>query len=401
MLGLDSFHRAVFRSEGVHTSIFGMTGMGKSTLIEHLLDTRKGLILFDADGSLSDRVLGMIPRDRGRDVIVIDPLAERVPGISFLGGERDKEIRVQNVVQFFRNNWKDSWGARSEWLIANLTYALLAGDADMLPHFGFASLRKLIGSPTYREHIGKGAGLFGNEFIKVLKTMPDRFRQEVTMPILGKLDMMVRDEQARVLFGQSNSSFSFAESMDKQRIIIVRIPAGELGDMSRMLGSAIFTMVTREALLRKNHDPYLMVLDELQEYTKGIDLGRVLATSRKYGLFALMATTDLSQVDDQTLASMMANSGVLASFRTSAMDAKRLAPELGTDMQPRAIQELQQFHCLYARRGEYTASTPVILRVSPPRTVINGRGARIYQASLKRWGRPRQRVLDMVENHMK
>lgn len=394
MLGTDSFHNGVLPTPAVHTALFGMTGMGKSTLIEHMLDMRKGFILFDCEGEASERILAMIPRDRTEDVIVIDPLAERVPGISFLrpGGEQD-------VVQFFRNNWKDSWGARSEWLMSNLVYALLA--SDMLPHFGFASISKLLSSASFREHIGKGTDIFGKEFLAYLKRLNPRFKDEVVMPIVGKLDMLVRNEACRVLFGQSDSSFDFAEAMDKQRIVIVRIPQGELGDMSRFIGSALFTLVTREALRRKSREPYYMVLDELQEYAQGMDLSRVLATTRKFGLFCHMAVTNIEQLDQPTVASILSNCGVLAVYRTSARDAERLAPELATDMQPRSILELQQFHCLYGRRGGALPSSAVILKVLPPRSILPERGARIRKASLTRWGRPRKKVLRLVEEYLR
>src|SRR5687768_980685 len=112
MLGIDSYKRPLEFTGGVHASFFGMTGMGKTTLIEHCLDTGKGFILFDQDGELSDRILGMIVRRRTNDVIVIEPTAERVPGINLLHGLKDRAIREQHVVQFFRNNWQDSWGAR-------------------------------------------------------------------------------------------------------------------------------------------------------------------------------------------------------------------------------------------------------------------------------------------------
>lgn len=103
MIGIDSYNRPVEPTEAVHAAFFGMTGMGKTTLIEHYLDTGKGFILFDCEGESSDRIQAMIPRHRTNDVIYIDPLADRVPGITFLAG-RDLAILEQNVVHFFRNN---------------------------------------------------------------------------------------------------------------------------------------------------------------------------------------------------------------------------------------------------------------------------------------------------------
>jgi type IV secretory pathway VirB4 component len=61
-----------------HTFILGQTGTGKSTLMEHMIlqDIRdgRGLALLDPHGELVESVLGKIPADRQKDVVLFDML---------------------------------------------------------------------------------------------------------------------------------------------------------------------------------------------------------------------------------------------------------------------------------------------------------------------------------------
>lgn len=405
MLGIDSYGYIAEYPEALHGAVFGTTGTGKTTFIEHAinsyLEKGYGFAVFDQDGELSTRILGRIPKDRTNDVILIEPTADRIVPVTFMQGD-DPTIIEEDIKQFFRNNWKDSWGARSEWLISNLAYALLAAakDADMFPQFGFASFSKILSSASYREHIGKSGNLFGKRFMDLFNSFTKSFRQEVMMPILGKVDMLVRNPHVRATFGQYDSSFSFRKAMDRGQIIIVKIPQGELGDMSRMIGSAVFTMITREALLRENTRPFLLCLDECQTYTQGIDLSQVLATSRKYGLFLLLATTNLELLPNEMQAAIFANCSTKAVFRTSARDARILAPELATNSQPRTIQILQNFEFLYVTMGDLLPTNPVPVRLAAPLYFDRKRSERVRRASLKRWGRPRERVETLILKHL-
>ncbi len=61
-----------------HMYIIGKTGMGKSTLLEHLihadLHAGDGLALLDPHGDVAQRVLSYVPHHRQSDVIYFDPV---------------------------------------------------------------------------------------------------------------------------------------------------------------------------------------------------------------------------------------------------------------------------------------------------------------------------------------
>jgi hypothetical protein len=394
MLGIDSYDRPVSFTPGTHTGIFGRTGTGKTNLLEHIAATAidSGICIIDPHGELVDRFLGLIPDHRKNDVILIDPLADRVPGINFLEGGEDA-LLIEHVVRLFKNLWGDAWGARSEWLLANITYALLAaGPASLV------SIGKSLTSSAYRRELATGADPYLEQFFSHFNSWTPAFRQEVITPILNKATRLTLNPHIRAVLGQATSSFSFTEAMDEKRIILVRLPRGLLGEASTLLGCAIFTKLTLAALERKTTDPYLVVVDEAHTFTKGVDLPVTLAECRKYGLFVTLATQNLELLSLEDRAGIFANCGTLISFRTSAQDAKVIAPELGSDWQPRAVQNLPNFHALYRTMGKDMPTPPVVLRVAPPLTPqSNG----VREESLRRWGHPKDKVEARIRRHLR
>lgn len=393
MIGTDSYGRPAFFTPDNHAGVFGRTGTGKTNLLTHMaataLDT--GLCVIDPHGGLVDAVLGMIPNRRKNDVILIDPLADRVPGINFLeGGEN--ALLIEHTVRLFKNLWGDAWGARSEWLLANIAYALIASGAASL-----VSIGKSLTSAAYRRELATGADPYLEQFFTHFNGWTPSFRQEVITPILNKASRLTLNPHIRAVLGQATSSFDFAEAMDRGQIILARLPRGLLGEASALLGSAIFTKLSLSALERKNSNPFLAVVDEAHTFTKGVDLPVTLAETRKYGLTVALATQHVELLTPEDRAGIFANCGTLAAFRTSAADAKLIAPELGTDLQPRAVQNLPNFHCLYRTMGAEMPDPPVILRVAPP---LPTRASNVREASLRRWGRPKENVEARIRRHL-
>src|SRR5680860_47901 len=77
----------ISRADAVrHTHILGPTGVGKSTLMEHLIkadiDAGRSIVLIDPKGDLATDVLALIPAHRCQDVVVIDPIVPNPVGLN-------------------------------------------------------------------------------------------------------------------------------------------------------------------------------------------------------------------------------------------------------------------------------------------------------------------------------
>jgi hypothetical protein len=393
MLGTDLYKRPIHFTQGVHASFFGMTGMGKSTLMERCIDFSKPFAAILQDGS-AERYLAQIPPHLTNKVIYMSPVGDYIVPIPTLD-DPDYELAVSDFVSFLKNLNITSWGQRLEWGLSSMLRAVRI--ADIVPPL--SGLHHALESASFRDYIGNPADPFGKSFFAFLKDLPATTRKDTLLPVIHRINALMQNPHTRRMLAYP-ATFSIAEAMDRGQTIILDIPVGKVSEeTARILGAALVNAFVRAAPRRKNINAYPVFMDEVQTYTSGINLGSALATVRKYGLFFGMATTNLEQFDDQTLAAMLANSGVLASFRTSARDAKRLANELGTDMQPRVLQELAKYECLYARRGENLPIRPEIVRILPPKAINPYRAERIKRA--RRWGREPRQIEALIRRGLK
>lgn len=78
-----------------HVYIVGQTGTGKTTVLRKILDDirqGKGVCVIDPHGDLFGELLGLIPKSRQEDVVVIDPTDElRSVGLNLLELDRPDE----------------------------------------------------------------------------------------------------------------------------------------------------------------------------------------------------------------------------------------------------------------------------------------------------------------------
>ncbi|MCP6756528.1 type IV secretion system DNA-binding domain-containing protein, partial [Klebsiella pneumoniae] len=78
-----------------HTYIIGASGTGKSTLLLSMIvqdiQNGEGVGVLDPHGDLIDKVLGYIPEERHKDVILFDPSDEDFPiGFNILSAHSEQ-----------------------------------------------------------------------------------------------------------------------------------------------------------------------------------------------------------------------------------------------------------------------------------------------------------------------
>lgn len=324
-----------------HLYIVGQTGTGKSSLLRNIvlqdLYRGAGVTLIDPHGDLVAEILDHYPKWRSDDLVLFDATDRQWPvGFNLLEIARrtpgSSDRAVSAIVSAFKGVWGESWGPRLEYILSQSVATLLHSDRSTL-----LSLQRLLVDDRYREGLLKQVddplllSFWKNEF----GVWDKRFRSDAISPIQNKVGQLLGSRTLRNILGQVKPRFSPRFLMDDQRVLLVNLSKGELGeDNAALLGAMMVSAIhlaafSRADLLPHKRTPHHLVIDEFQNSATAA-FASILSESRKYGLSLTLAHQYLAQVDDKTLDAVFGNVGTTVALRTGEEDAIRLARVLGT-----------------------------------------------------------------------
>lgn len=319
-----------------HIYIIGKTGTGKSTLIKNMAisDMRrcKGLGVIDPHGDLAEELLQYIPQERKDDLIYFNPKdTEHSIAFNPLHGIHPSHhhLVASGLISTFKKIWIDSWGPRLEYILRFCLHTLLEyPDATLL------DIQPLLTNLSFRNHVllyvksDTTKSFWKNEYDKY----PPQLRSEAISPILNKTGLFLTSIPLRNIVGQKTSSLKIQSILDEEKILIVNLSKGEIGeDASALLGSMLVTSIQLAALHRANQDvekrkPFYLYIDEMHSFIT-LAFSSILSEARKYGLALCLTNQYISQLDERIKSSIFGNCGTLIAFRVGAEDAEYLAKE--------------------------------------------------------------------------
>ena len=150
--------------------------------------------------------------------------------------------------------------------------------------------------------------------------------------IVSKFSRFVVNKMLRNIIGQSHSAFDFRKVMDEQKILIINLAKGVIGEEnSSFLGTILVPKILAAALSRQNipqaeRKPFYLYVDEFQNFATP-DFGTILSEARKYGLALTVANQFISQVEEEVKNAIFGNVGTKIAFRVGVADAQFLAHE--------------------------------------------------------------------------
>ena len=392
-----------------HLYIIGQTGTGKSTLIKQIIaqdiNAGAGLALIDPHGDLSSEILDHIPPHRVDDVVFLDPTdLDRPLGFNpfYCVNANQRALVASNITATFKHVWRDSWGPRLEYILYNTVAALLDAPDHLRP--SFVSIPMLLVRDDYRERVIKHIAdprvrsFFVDEFCQ----WPDRQLAEAISPVQNKIGQFLSNPFIRNILGQWKSSIDLTDIMDRQRILIVRLPKGLLGEEpANLFGSLIASGLQQAAMRRANRDEaertdFHLLIDEFHNFTTD-SFANVLSEARKYGLTLTIAHQYIAQMTPAVRDAMFGNVGSLISFRVSAADAEHMANEIG-DYTPSTFRALDRGNicCRMMIGGE--VGQPIIGRTTPDQSTKYGCADNIRFQSRQRYGRDRNTVENRIRH---
>jgi len=397
-----------------HAALFGKSGVGKTTLLRNtiLWDIWQGsgVTVIDPHGQLIDDLLEHIPRSRTNDVIYFKPAdLVRVASLNILEKvpRAYQPLVVSSIVSTFKALFPNGWGQQSEYLLTNFCFALIAQDEPTT----LLDILRLITDPDYRERIFSTVqdGVLQSFYRTYEHEWDDEQRAKASAPLLNKVSAFATNPLLRAVIGQPRSSFNFRDVMDGEHILLCDLSKGALGeDIASLLGSLITTKLYLASLSRQDipeahRIPHYFYIDEVHNFTHGIDLSAILAEARKYRLSLTVATQTLAQLrrhNDEIVASIFGNCGTLASFRVSGDDAVILAKEFASDVIATQLENLPDYE-LYLRTLIYSKGSSALMAAQAKRytayppfsnTTDAQESQRVIRASFERYTQPRADV---------
>ena len=316
--------------------VIGKTGMGKTTLLENMAlnDIRggKGVAIIDPHGDFAEKILKFIPSQRMNEVVYFNPSDADYP-IAFNVMEgvdpQYRHLVSSGLIGVFKKIWADSWGPRLEYLLRNTLLALLE-----YPNSTLLGVNRMLVDKEYRKKVVSKVSdpviksFWEDEFTKY----SNQFATEAISPIQNKVGQFLSNPMVRNIVGQTKSSVDMREIMDNQKILIINLSKGRIGeDYSALLGAMLITKIQLAVMSRvdipeeERKDFYLYV-DEFQNFATE-SFADILSEARKYRLNLIIAHQYVGQLEEEVRDAVFGNVGTIVSFRVGAADAEILEKE--------------------------------------------------------------------------
>ncbi len=397
-----------------HMYLVGKTGMGKSTMMENMAiqDIRngKGICYIDPHGDGVKNILNFIPNDRINDVIYFNP-ADLDNPIAFNILEavdiRYKHLVASGLMGVFTKIWASMWSARMEYILNNTILALLDSPGNTM-----MGIVRMYVDKKYRKKIVDSCKdpMVKSFWLEEFANYAEKYRTEAVAPIQNKVGQFLSSAVVRNIVGQPKSTIDLREIMDNQKILLLDLSKGKVGeDNSALLGAMIITKLQLAALSRvdqpesERKDFYLYV-DEFQNFVTD-SFATILSEARKYRLNLIMGHQYIAQLapDNNTKVrdAVFGNVGTMVVFRVGAADAEYLETEFEPHFTPVDIVNIPKYNIILKLMINGVASDPFTatgLMVDENWRTDNAEKA--IKVSRERYGNKKEEVEDKISRWM-
>ncbi|MBI2637435.1 MAG: type IV secretion system DNA-binding domain-containing protein [Candidatus Sungbacteria bacterium] len=324
-----------------HMYVIGKTGMGKTTLLENMaiqdIQSGRGLGIVDPHGEFAEKMISFVPKERLKDVIYFNPSDTSFP-IAFNPmekvGPEQRHLVASGLLGVFKKIWPDVWSARMEYLLGNAILSLLEVEGSTL-----LGINRMFAEKDFRKSI---VNQLTDPVVKAFWTKEyasyqERFATEASAAIQNKVGQFVSNPLIRNIIGQADSSFDIRRVMDEQKILIMNLSKGKIGEEnSRLLGAMLVTKIYLTAMTRvdipneEDRKDFYLYVDEFQNFATE-SFASILSEARKYRLNLILAHQYIAQMDETVQDAVFGNVGTMACFRVGAQDAELLEKEFGPE----------------------------------------------------------------------
>lgn len=396
-----------------HQYIIGKSGSGKSALISYMarqdIANGDGVCVVDPHGDLIEDILHYVPKERAKDVIVFDPSdIERPMGLNILEASNPEEMDLassQATEIFIKLFGDEIFGPRIQHYFRNACLTLMEDKEEGATLIDVP--RMFTDDAFMRYKVSKIKNPVVKSFwVHEYAHTADRERQEMIPYFSAKFGPFITNSIMRNTIGQTKSVFNFREVMDKQKILLINLSKGKIGDLNtQLLGLIIVARIQMAAMSRadmpedQRKDFYLYV-DEFQNFATD-SFCEILSEARKYHLALIMAHQYIGQLTVSKFGStstkirdaVFGNAGTIMSFKVGAEDGEYLAKEYAPVLSEQDIIGIAKYKAYIKLNIDNTPSRPFSLHTVWDTAGKNAKIAEIIrQYSRMKYGRKKEFV---------
>ncbi len=361
-----------------HTYIIGKSGVGKSKLIANMaiqdILNGEGVCLLDPHGDLIDDVISRIPPERAEDVILFSPAdIERPLALNLMEYDErypeQKTFVINEMINIFDKLYdlKSTGGPIFEQYMRNAMLLIMSH-----PESGSTLMeisRVLADSEFRKMKLEKCSDPTVVDFWRkeAEKAGGDAALANVVPYVTSKLTQFISNDTMRPIIGQQKSSFNFKDVMDKQKILLVDLSKGQVGEMNAyLLGMIIVGKILMAALSRADmsenlRKDFYLYIDEFQNFTTD-SISSILSEARKYGLNLIIAHQYIGQLVKNQNSSIrdavFGNVGSWIVFKIGSDDAEAIEKEFSPVFNQFDLINIEKYTAYVKLLIDNTASRP-------------------------------------------
>ncbi len=344
-----------------HFYIIGQTGTGKTYMMRNMIiqdiAAGHGVCFIDPHGDMVEEILGCVPPERIKDVIYFNPGdVARPMGLNMLEYDTNypeqKTFVINELLEIFNKlyDMKTAGGPMFEQYFRNAT-GLVMDD----PESGntLLEINRVFVDKKFRDY---KLSRCKNPLIKTFwrdvaeKAGGDASLQNIVPYISSKFDSFLSNEIMRPIVSQEHSAFKLREVMDTQKILLINLSKGRLGELNSsmigliMVGKILMAAFSRGDMPAAQRKDFFLYADEFQNVATAT-IETILSEARKYRLGLIIAHQFIAQLEDDIKDAVFGNVGSMAAFRVGAEDGELLEKQFGPVFSQRDLINIDNRNC--------------------------------------------------------
>lgn len=396
-----------------HLYVIGQTGTGKTYFMRNLIiqDIRagRGVCFIDPHGDMVEEILGCVPPERIKDVIYFNPGDTGRPmGLNMLEYDprypEQKTFVINELLEIFNKlyDMKTAGGPMFEQYFRNAT-GLVMED----PESGntLLEINRVFVDKKFRDYkLSRCTNPLIKTFWKEVaeKAGGDAALQNIVPYISSKFDSFLSNEIMRPIVSQEQSAFKLRDVMDGNKILLINLSKGRLGELNSsligliMVGKILMAAFSRTDIPQDKRTDFFLYADEFQNVATST-IQTILSEARKYKLGLVIAHQFIGQLEDKIKNAVFGNVGSIAAFRVGAEDGEFLEKQFAPAFSQGDLINIDNRNCYVKMLMNGQTAAPFSMKTVAGPTANPDIAAKAKEFSRLTYGRDR----NLVDDEMK